>query len=156
MRTVRNAPLLLVAMRVAFCHPTSGLPVRVEIEEPVRFSAFSLLPTFVTHTKLEVMAAVIRAGQRVSDAWKARWADYCVQHGAWEGAPAGGERDAMKHPLASLRAFFDRVGAEFEGAPWLPAEIYLQPQQALQSHDSAESDTEEDGDASTNSVGHVP
>lgn len=74
-RTLRQVPLLLAAVEVSFEHPVTEERVEVSIEEPARFRSFALLPEDADESTL--LAAVIRAGQRHSDEWKACGKQHC-------------------------------------------------------------------------------
>lgn len=111
-KTLRNAPLLLVALEVAFDHPASGERISVRMEEPARFSAFALLPQLPDASLGEqpLLAQAIQAGQRCSQTWKQRWGDFCGPE----------ERDPKKRPLSFLKHFLVNVREEFEGqVTWL-------------------------------------
>ena len=123
-RTVRQAPLLLAALEVEFTHPSSQSRIRVAIDEPSRFRSFGLLPQPPMAGDIEgevhFLAAVVRAGQKQSPCFKEKWAAFCRANACWEGSPEGGERDARKIPLATLRAFFSIAQHEFAGTAWMP------------------------------------
>jgi hypothetical protein len=119
--TLRNAPLLLAALEVSLPHPTrEGSTLHVCIDEPRRFRAFELLPEAASGDAL--LAAVVRAGQRRSEAWKARWAAACAEAPDERGYV---EKDAAKRDPAFVRAFVRGAAPEFEGGAWLPPGLDL-------------------------------
>eukprot|EP00928_Gymnodinium_smaydae_P028534 TRINITY_DN21732_c0_g1_i1.p1 TRINITY_DN21732_c0_g1~~TRINITY_DN21732_c0_g1_i1.p1 ORF type:complete len:433 (-),score=58.47 TRINITY_DN21732_c0_g1_i1:197-1444(-) len=148
MRTLRGSPLLLAALEVSFEHPVSAERVTASIEEPKRFTQFELLPGADVDPH-ERLAAVIKAGQRQSPAWKEAWAAYCASLGSDAGGVGaiGGkdcsgaavsdaitedsvarsfvEKDPKKRRLCDLRTFLlsRRDAGALADTPWIPLDL---------------------------------